>query len=99
MFRRFQQILVRAERKRRLQRVILLLLLRQRMLHWNDALRLAPLRIVAADHDVEAPVAPLFLGFYEAERLHVEKIVFHPDKLLFAQAAALQVHRHARQMR
>src|SRR5215472_845173 len=68
------------------------------MLDWNDGLGLAPLVIVAADHDVEAPVTALFFRFYEAESLHVEEVVFHPADLIFAHTAALQIHGYARQM-
>src|ERR1700746_4202286 len=66
--------------------------------HWNDRLSLAPFIVASAHHDVEAPVAPFFLRFHQANRLHVEEVVLHPTHLLFVQATALQVNRHARKM-
>src|SRR5579864_9015092 len=65
---------------------------------WNDRLRLAPLVVASADHDVETPVAALFFRLHQAKRLHVEEVVLHPTHFLLAQATALQVDRHTRKM-
>src|SRR5271165_459216 len=64
--------------------------------HRDNRLRLPPLGVVPADHNVKAPVAPFFFRLYQAQRLHVEEVVFHPANLLFAQASPLQVDGHAR---
>src|SRR5579864_5201298 len=69
------------------------------MLHRHNGLGLAPLRIVPADHNVEAPVVPFFFRFHQAERFHVKEIMLDPTYLILAQAPALQVDRYARQMR
>src|SRR5215469_11922525 len=68
------------------------------MFNRNDRLGFAPLLVVPADHDVEAPVAALFFRFYQAQRLHVEEIMLHPADFFFAETAALQVNRNASQM-
>src|SRR5579871_2383687 len=62
-------------------------------------MRLTPVGVESADHDVEAPVAALLFRFYQSEGLHVEQLVFYPANLLFAQAAALQVKGEPRQVR
>src|ERR1700685_2962592 len=36
-----------------------------RMLHGNDILSIAPLGVVAAQHDVEHPLVAVFLRFYQ----------------------------------
>ena len=41
---------------------------------------------------VIAGLVALLFGFDQAEGLHVEEVVLHPDDLLFAHAAALQVY-------
>ena len=69
------------------------------MLDGNNGLRLAPLVVMSAHHDVEHPLVPFFFGFDQAERLHVEEVVLHPANLLFAHPAPLQVDGNAGQVR
>ena len=48
---------------------------------------------------MEAPVAPLFFGLNQTERVQIKKIVLDESHLLFGQATALQVDRDASEMR
>ena len=65
----------------------------------EQGLRLAPICVAVRDHDVETPVAPLFLGFHQAERAEIEEVILDETYLLFAQAAPLQVNGDSGEMR
>src|SRR5437879_7425726 len=69
------------------------------MWSWENSLVLQPIGITIENHHVKDPLAPLFFGLDQAERLQVEQVTFDEVNLRLAHAATLQVKRDARQVR
>jgi hypothetical protein len=65
----------------------------------DDVLGLAPICVALGDHDVEYPLATLFLGFDEAQGAEVEEVTLDETNFVFAHAAALEVDRKAGEVR
>src|ERR1700687_602507 len=59
----------------------------------------APVIVAVGDHYVKAPVAALFFGFDQTERVQIEQVAFDEADLLFRHAAALEIDRDAGEMR
>src|ERR1035441_3202392 len=65
----------------------------------ENRLGLAPVIVAVGDHYVKAPVAALFFGLDQTERIQIEQVALDEADLIFRQAAALEIDCDAREMR
>src|SRR5258707_12052749 len=55
--------------------------------------------VAVGDHHVKTPVAALFFGLDQTERVQIEQVAFDKTNLFFRQASALEIDSEAGKMR
>src|SRR5258706_840221 len=65
----------------------------------ENRLRLAPVMVAVGDHHVKTPVAALFFGLDQTERVQIEQVAFDKTNLFFRKASAVEIDSEAGKMR